>query len=362
LNFKNTSLKVGIGIRGRVIECIVPWRELPNENGNRPLTTLISRPNYTAPSFKNSGGMPSNLNKRGLVGNKAIVRSVNPKLQRAVEEGNRIERRNSATDQATHNPTGLDAKRHRFASPNSNQKIVRAALPLTNKHLSQDKKFAPLGQSMIGNLYSRKNATGYSVSGSIQVFIAHKKRIQLGDKMSGRHGNKGIVSLILPPQDMPYLQDGTPVDVVLNPLGVPSRMNVGQVLETLFGLASKYLNQTYRLMPFDEMYGTSTNDSKMVPSIGPFIDRLPNSVVGTHGPNPIFKNSTTQQPDEQNNRTEVSRNLVYSYLRQAKLAAGPGSTWLFDPNNPDKTPTSKKTTVFMDDPQNNPFNRPYTIT
>jgi len=190
---------------------------------------------------------------------------------------------------------------------------------------------------MIGNLYSRKNATGYSVSGSIQVFIAHKKRIQLGDKMSGRHGNKGIVSLILPPQDMPYLQDGTPVDVVLNPLGVPSRMNVGQVLETLFGLASKYLNQTYRLMPFDEMYGTSTNDSKMVPSIGPFIDRLPNSVVGTHGPNPIFKNSTTQQPDEQNNRTEVSRNLVYSYLRQAKLAAGPGSTWLFDPNNPGKT-------------------------
>ena len=337
LNFKNTSLKVGIGIRGRVIECIVPWRELPNENGNRPLTTLISRPNYTAPSFKNIGGMPSNLNKRGLVGNKAIVRSVNPKLQRAVEEGNRIERRNSATDQATHNPTGLDAKRHRFASPNSNQKIVRAALPLTNKHLSQDKKFAPLGQSMIGNLYSRKNATGYSVSGSIQVFIAHKKRIQLGDKMSGRHGNKGIVSLILPPQDMPYLQDGTPVDVVLNPLGVPSRMNVGQVLETLFGLASKYLNQTYRLMPFDEMYGTSTNDSKMVPSIGPFIDRLPNSVVGTHGPNPIFKNSTTQQPDEQNNRTEVSRNLVYSYLRQAKLAAGPGSTWLFDPNNPGKT-------------------------
>jgi DNA-directed RNA polymerase beta subunit len=85
-----------------------------------------------------------------------------------------------------------------------------------------------------------------------------------------------------------------------------------------------------RPLPFKSSWGS-------VGGLGPFIDRLPNSVVGTHGPNPIFKDSTTQQPDEQNNRTEVSRNLVYSYLRQAKLAAGPGSTWLFDPNNPGKT-------------------------
>ena len=73
----------------------------------------------------------------------------------------------------------------------------------------------------------------------IKVFIAIKRKIQVGDKMAGRHGNKGVVSRILPVEDMPYLADGTPVDVVLNPLGVPSRMNVGQILETHLGWASK---------------------------------------------------------------------------------------------------------------------------
>merc|ERR1711998_163779 len=66
----------------------------------------------------------------------------------------------------------------------------------------------------------------------VKVFIAVKRKLQSGDKMAGRHGNKGVISRIIPVEDMPYLQDGTPVDVVLNPLGVPSRMNVGQILET----------------------------------------------------------------------------------------------------------------------------------
>ena len=66
----------------------------------------------------------------------------------------------------------------------------------------------------------------------VKVFVAVKRKIQPGDKMAGRHGNKGVVSMIVPVEDMPYLEDGTHVDVVLNPLGVPSRMNVGQILET----------------------------------------------------------------------------------------------------------------------------------
>ncbi len=74
-----------------------------------------------------------------------------------------------------------------------------------------------------------------------KVYIASKKKIQIGDKMSGRHGNKGVVSVILPEEDMPFLPDGSPVDVVLNPLGVPSRMNVGQILETHLGWAAKTL-------------------------------------------------------------------------------------------------------------------------
>ena len=127
--------------------------------------------------------------------------------------------------------------------------------------------------------------------GSIQkvyVFIAHKRKIQLGDKMSGRHGNKGIVSRILCPQDMPFLQDGRAVDIILNPLGVPSRMNVGQVLEALLGFAAYYSLKHYRLIPFDEMYGN-----------------------------------------------ETSRGLVYNELQSLSLQTG--LQWLFDPNTPGKT-------------------------
>ncbi|WP_017324838.1 DNA-directed RNA polymerase subunit beta [Synechococcus sp. PCC 7336] len=89
----------------------------------------------------------------------------------------------------------------------------------------------------------------------VRVFIALKRKIQVGDKIAGRHGNKGIISRILPCEDMPYLPDGTPVDIVLNPLGVPSRMNVGQVFECLLGWAADNLGVRFKLMPFDEMHG-----------------------------------------------------------------------------------------------------------
>ncbi len=75
----------------------------------------------------------------------------------------------------------------------------------------------------------------------VKVYLAVKRRIQPGDKMAGRHGNKGVISMIMPVEDMPFSEDGTPVDIVLNPLGVPSRMNVGQVLETHLGWAAKGL-------------------------------------------------------------------------------------------------------------------------
>ena len=77
----------------------------------------------------------------------------------------------------------------------------------------------------------------------VKVFIATKRKMQTGDKMAGRHGNKGTVSRVLPLEDMPYMEDGTPVDIVLNPLGVPSRMNVGQILETHLGWAAKELGK-----------------------------------------------------------------------------------------------------------------------
>lgn len=94
----------------------------------------------------------------------------------------------------------------------------------------------------------------------IRVYIAQKRKVSVGDKLSGRHGNKGIVSRILPKNDMPFLPDGTPVDIVLNPLGVPSRMNVGQTYELLLGLASYLTGNYYEAPSFDEMYGDNQSE------------------------------------------------------------------------------------------------------
>lgn len=94
---------------------------------------------------------------------------------------------------------------------------------------------------------------------SVKVYVASLRKIQVGDKLSGRHGNKGVVAKILPVEDMPFLPDGTPIDVVLSPLGVPSRMNVGQLLETMLGWAAKQLNIQYITPPFD---GASEEDIK----------------------------------------------------------------------------------------------------
>lgn len=93
----------------------------------------------------------------------------------------------------------------------------------------------------------------------VRVYVAQKRKIQVGDKMAGRHGNKGIISRILPAEDMPYLPDGTPLDIVLNPLGVPSRMNVGQVFECLLGWAGHHLDKRFKMIPFDEMYGEESS-------------------------------------------------------------------------------------------------------
>jgi DNA-directed RNA polymerase subunit beta len=91
--------------------------------------------------------------------------------------------------------------------------------------------------------------------GLVDIHLLITRPIQIGDKVAGRHGNKGIISNILPTSDMPYLRDGTPLDIVLNPLGVPSRMNVGQIFECLLGLAGAHLGEHYRVRAFDEIYG-----------------------------------------------------------------------------------------------------------
>ncbi len=101
--------------------------------------------------------------------------------------------------------------------------------------------------------FSRENADELTpgVNKVVRVYIAQKRKISVGDKMAGRHGNKGVVSRILPPEDMPFLEDGTPLDIVLNPLGVPSRMNIGQVLEVHLGIAARKLGWKIMTPVFD---------------------------------------------------------------------------------------------------------------
>nr|YP_010457429.1 RNA polymerase beta subunit [Parnassia crassifolia]UUA68611.1 RNA polymerase beta subunit [Parnassia crassifolia] len=150
----------------------------------------------------------------------------------------------------------------------------------------------------------KKGGSSYNPE-TIRVYILQKREIKVGDKVAGRHGNKGIISKILPRQDMPYLQDGRPIDMVFNPLGVPSRMNVGQIFECSLGLAGDLLDRHYRIAPFDERY-----------------------------------------------EQEASRKLVFSELYEAsKQTANP---WVFEPEYPGKN-------RIFDGRTGNPFEQPVII-
>ena len=109
----------------------------------------------------------------------------------------------------------------------------------------------------------------------VKVYIAMKRKLSVGDKMAGRHGNKGVIARILPEEDMPYLEDGTPVEIVLNPLGVPSRMNVGQILETHLGWAGHQLGQKIgELLQQNSKAEVLRKELKVLFKDTPFVDSL----------------------------------------------------------------------------------------
>ena len=126
------------------------------------------------------------------------------------------------------------------------ERLLRAIFGEKAREVRDTSLKVPHGESGIVvdvKVFTRENGDELSpgVNMVVRCYIAHKRKISVGDKMAGRHGNKGVVSRILPKEDMPYLPDGTPLDIVLNPLGVPSRMNIGQVLEVHLGYAAKVL-------------------------------------------------------------------------------------------------------------------------
>ncbi len=132
------------------------------------------------------------------------------------------------------------------AEATAEEKLLRAIFGEKAREVRDTSLKVPHGEAGIVvdvKVYTRENGDelGAGVNQVVRVYIAQKRKISVGDKMAGRHGNKGVVSRILPQEDMPFLPDGTPLDIVLNPLGVPSRMNIGQVLEVHLGYAAKAL-------------------------------------------------------------------------------------------------------------------------
>jgi len=186
-------------------------------------------------------------------------------------------------------------------------KLLRAIFGTKSKGVKDNSFRMPKGENgrVIETLtFNRKTKLTYEIE-KIYIFIAQVRKIKVGDKIAGRHGNKGIISRILPRQDMPFLPDGTPIDIILNPLGVPSRMNVGQLYECLLGLAGDKLNSRFKILPFDEMHGA-----------------------------------------------EMSRILINKKLRQASVLNN--QSWLFNPYTPGKM-------VLLDGRTGNEFENPVTV-
>jgi DNA-directed RNA polymerase subunit beta len=150
--------------------------------------------------------------------------------------------------------------------PSAEEKLLRAIFGEKTREVKDSSLRTPSGEwgrVIRTALFSRDNHDELpaGVNKLIQVWVAQKRKVSVGDKMSGRHGNKGVISIVLPEEDMPFLPDGTPVDIVLNPLGVPSRMNIGQVLEAHLGWAARTLGFRALNPIFDGADGLTIEDA-----------------------------------------------------------------------------------------------------
>ena len=144
---------------------------------------------------------------------------------------------------------------------------------------------------------------------NVKIYIASKRKLSVGDKMAGRHGNKGVVARIVPEEDMPYLKDGTPVDICLNPLGVPSRMNVGQLLETHLGWAAKMLGMQYATPVFDGISEEQICDY-MQQAVDKNMAEIGDPLVGVNGKARLYDGHTGEPFDQE---------IVVGYIYMLKL-------------------------------------------
>ncbi|MFB0638094.1 DNA-directed RNA polymerase subunit beta [Candidatus Phytoplasma solani] len=199
----------------------VQTRELKKGSGQEEITREV--PNVGADAIKN-------LDERGIIIPGSEVKEGDILVGKITPQGN--------------------------IEPTPYEKLIQIVIGEKAREYKDSSLRVPYGEGGIVqsvHYFSRKNGDilPSGVNENIRVFIAKKRKINEGDKMAGRHGNKGVISLILPKEDMPFMADGTPIDIMLNPLGVPSRMNIGQILEIHLGMAAKQLGIKVATPVFD---------------------------------------------------------------------------------------------------------------
>ena len=215
------------------------------------------------------------------------------------------------------------------------ERLLRAIFGEKAREVRDTSMRVPHGESGVVvdvKVFSRENGDELSpgVNKVIRVYIAQKRKISVGDKMAGRHGNKGVVSRILPPEDMPFLPDGTPLDIVLNPLGVPSRMNIGQVLEVHLGIAAKRLGWKIMTPVFDGATERDITECLRMAGIGRDILPLEN-VDGKHLYEEITDEATGKVDLRELTDEERADEAYMESLKAAKkLKVVDGKTILYD--------------------------------
>ena len=214
------------------------------------------------------------------------------------------------------------------------ERLLRAIFGEKAREVRDTSLRLPHGESGIivdVKVFSRDNSDDLppGVNKVVKVYVAQKRKISVGDKMAGRHGNKGVVSRILPPEDMPFLPDGTPLDIVLNPLGVPSRMNIGQVLEVHLGMAARKLGWKVMTPVFDG--ATEKDITECLTLAGLYRDVLHNENVKGK---PLFEEVINESGNKDIRRLSDEEVADEAYLKElfeaGKLKIVDGKSILYD--------------------------------
>ncbi|TVP87584.1 MAG: DNA-directed RNA polymerase subunit beta, partial [Pseudomonadaceae bacterium] len=253
---KDTSLRVPTGTKGTVIDVQVFTRD-GVERDARAL----------AIEKEQLGEIRKNLQEEFRIVETATFERLREALVGQTAEGGAGVKKGAKLTDAM-----LDEIEHgqwfklRMSEDNLNEQLEKAQAYLSDRRQLLDEKFEDKKRKL-----QQGDDLAPGVLKIVKVYLAIKRRIQPGDKMAGRHGNKGVISVIMPVEDMPHDSNGNPVDIVLNPLGVPSRMNVGQILETHLGLAAKGLGEKINRM---------LDEQRKVADLREFLDEVYNKVGG----------------------------------------------------------------------------------